>query len=49
MLVAPPTPKEEYSYLSSRLAKEVYLLGGDLAGLVPAPVLEHMRTRLVRV
>jgi pantetheine-phosphate adenylyltransferase len=32
-------PKEEYSYLSSRLVKEVFALGGDLHGLVPEPVL----------
>ena len=36
------TPKEEYSYLSSRLVKEVFFLGGKLDGLVPAPVLERM-------
>ena len=28
-------PKEDYSYLSSRLVKEVFALGGDLTGLVP--------------
>ena len=39
-------PKEDYSYLSSRLVKEVYSLGGDLTGLVPAPVLERLRLRL---
>jgi pantetheine-phosphate adenylyltransferase len=39
-------PKEDYSYLSSRLVKEVYALGGDLSGLVPAPVLERLRQRL---
>jgi pantetheine-phosphate adenylyltransferase len=36
-------PKEEYSYLSSRLVKEVFFLGGDLTGLVPGAVLEHLR------
>ncbi|MFQ5350372.1 MAG: pantetheine-phosphate adenylyltransferase [Thermoanaerobaculia bacterium] len=36
------TPKEEYSYLSSRLVKEVFLLGGQLDGLVPPSVLERM-------
>jgi pantetheine-phosphate adenylyltransferase len=36
------TPKEEYSYLSSRLVKEVFFLGGQLDGLVPASVLERM-------
>ena len=39
-------PKEDYSYLSSRLVKEVYALGGDLTGLVPGPVLERLRLRL---
>ena len=38
--------KEEFSYLSSRLVKEVYLLGGDLEGLVPAPVLEALARRI---
>ncbi len=42
------TPKEEYSYLSSRLTKEVFLLGGDLKGLVPVAVLERMRQRMAR-
>ena len=36
------TPKEEYSYLSSRLVKEVFFLGGKLDGLVPASVLGRM-------
>lgn len=36
------TPKEEYSYLSSRLVKEVHALGGDLSGLVPPKVLRRM-------
>jgi pantetheine-phosphate adenylyltransferase len=39
-------PKEDYSYLSSRLVKEVYALGGDLTGLVPDAVLERLRRRL---
>ncbi len=39
------TPKEEYSYLSSRLVKEVYLLGGSLEGLVPEVVLRQMPPR----
>jgi pantetheine-phosphate adenylyltransferase len=39
-------PKEDYSYLSSRLVKEVYALGGNLNGLVPEPVLERLRLRL---
>jgi pantetheine-phosphate adenylyltransferase len=39
-------PKEDYSYLSSRLVKEVYSLGGDVTGLVPDAVLERLRLRL---
>ena len=39
-------PSEEYSYLSSRLVKEVFGLGGDLTGLVPPAVLERLRSRL---
>jgi pantetheine-phosphate adenylyltransferase len=37
-------PKEEYSYLSSRLVKEVVSLGGDVSGLVPDKVLERLKT-----
>jgi len=40
------TPKEDYSYLSSRLVKEVFRLGGNLEGLVPPPVLARMASRL---
>jgi pantetheine-phosphate adenylyltransferase len=43
------TPKEEYSYLSSRLVKEVFALGGDLSGLVPDAVLARLRQRLLPV
>ena len=32
------TPKEELSYTSSRLVKQVHQLGGDVSGLVPAVV-----------
>ena len=35
--------KEEYSYVSSRLVKEVARLGGDVSGLVP----DSVRRRLV--
>lgn len=31
-------PREDYSYVSSRLVKEVALLGGDVSALVPACV-----------
>jgi len=39
-------PKEDYTYLSSRLVKEVFALGGNLTGLVPEPVLARLRQRL---
>ena len=38
-------PREEYSYLSSRLCKEVFAHGGDLEGLLPESVLARMRSR----
>lgn len=31
-------PKEEYTYLSSRIVKEIARLGGDIAVFVPPPV-----------
>ena len=37
---------ESYSYVSSRLVKEVYSLGGTIEGLVPATVEERMRVKL---
>jgi pantetheine-phosphate adenylyltransferase len=39
-------PAEEYSYVSSRLVKEVFSLGGKIEGLVPASVEERMREKL---
>ncbi|MGC8763453.1 MAG: pantetheine-phosphate adenylyltransferase [Acidobacteriota bacterium] len=41
-------PREEYTYLSSRLVREVALLGGPLEGLVPPPVLAMLRERFPR-
>lgn len=38
-------PAEAYSYLSSRLVKEISLLGGSVAGLVPPLVEERLRRR----
>jgi pantetheine-phosphate adenylyltransferase len=38
-------PAEQYTYLSSRLIKEVFSLGGDVKGLVPAVVEERMRRK----
>jgi pantetheine-phosphate adenylyltransferase len=39
-------PAETYSYVSSRLVKEVFQLGGELKGLVPEFVETRMRDRL---
>lgn len=38
------TPNEEFTYLSSRVVKEIWQLGGDVSGLVPGPVFEVLRT-----
>jgi pantetheine-phosphate adenylyltransferase len=38
-------PAEAYSYVSSRLVKEVYQLGGTIKGLVPASVEARMRQK----
>ena len=37
------TPNEEFTYLSSRVVKEIWQLGGDVSGLVPGPVFEALR------
>lgn len=39
-------PAEKYSYVSSRLVKEVFQLGGRLSGLVPPLVEERMRLKM---
>ncbi len=38
-------PAEAYSYVSSRLVKEVFALGGSIAGLVPPAVEARLRGR----
>ena len=38
-------PAVEYTFVSSRLVKEVFRLGGDIAHLVPGPVLDALRVR----
>jgi pantetheine-phosphate adenylyltransferase len=38
-------PGEAYSYLSSRLVKEVYRLGGDVSDLVPPIVEQRLRAK----
>jgi pantetheine-phosphate adenylyltransferase len=39
---------EAYSFISSRLVKEVFGLGGDIAGLVPPSVERRLRNRFGR-
>ena len=41
-------PAEAYSYVSSRLVKEVFLLGGPLDGLVPPLVEARMKEKVAR-
>jgi pantetheine-phosphate adenylyltransferase len=35
-------PKEEYTYLSSRIVKEIARLGGDVSAFVPRPVMDAL-------
>ncbi|HUP65543.1 MAG TPA: pantetheine-phosphate adenylyltransferase [Thermoanaerobaculia bacterium] len=39
-------PAVEYTFVSSRLVKEVFRLGGDVSSLVPPQVLERLARRL---
>ncbi len=38
-------PAEQYTYTSSRLIKEVFMLGGEVAGLVPPVIEERLRKK----
>ena len=38
-------PAEEYTYLSSRLVKEIFLLGGSVEGIVPSVVQEFLNKK----
>ncbi|HQZ40658.1 MAG TPA: pantetheine-phosphate adenylyltransferase [Vicinamibacterales bacterium] len=38
-------PAEQYTYISSRLIKEVFALGGQIDGLVPPTVEQRLRAR----
>jgi pantetheine-phosphate adenylyltransferase len=38
-------PDEKYTYTSSRLIKEVFMLGGEVSGLVPPMVEERLRNK----
>src|SRR5579863_4060780 len=40
-------PAEKYSYLSSRLVREIAHLGGDIKGLVPPVVEQRLRAKVV--
>src|SRR5262245_25540268 len=42
-------PAENYSYLSSRLVKEIAELGGSVSGLVPDIVERHLKQRYKKV
>ena len=39
-------PAEAYSYLSSRLVKEIYQLGGSIRGLVPELVEQRLKRKI---
>jgi pantetheine-phosphate adenylyltransferase len=39
-------PKEEYTYLSSRIVKEIALLGGNVSEFVPRPIAEALAKKL---
>ena len=41
-------PAEKYSYLSSRIVREIANLGGPLAGLVPEMVEERVRRKIAQ-
>ena len=40
------TPREEYTYLSSRIVKEIARLGGDVSAFVPEVIKEALRNKL---
>jgi len=41
-------PKEEYTYLSSRIVKEIARLGGNVSAFVPRPVAEALAKKMKR-
>ncbi len=41
-------PAEAYSYVSSRLVKQIAALGASVEGLVPAPVVERMKEKFTK-
>jgi pantetheine-phosphate adenylyltransferase len=40
-------PAEKYTYVSSRLIKGVFELGGDVSTLVPPLVVERLKAKVV--
>jgi pantetheine-phosphate adenylyltransferase len=40
-------PAGRYSFISSRMLKEVFSFGGDVSGLVPPNVLKRLRGRII--
>ncbi len=42
-------PSENYSYLSSKIIKEVASLGGDLRGFVPSVVEKKLKEKLLQI
>jgi len=42
------TPKDTYTFVSSRLVKEIARLGGDVTPFVPANVVAALRVKLGR-
>jgi pantetheine-phosphate adenylyltransferase len=43
------TPQEEFTFLSSRIVKEVARLGGDVTAFVPPPVAAALREKFSKV
>jgi len=41
-------PKEDYTYLSSRLVKEIARLGGDISSFVPSAAAAALRKKFSR-
>ena len=39
-------PKPEYSFLSSRMIKEISSLGGDISPFVPVPVIKALKAKM---
>lgn len=42
------TPKEDYTFLSSRIVKEVARLGGDVSPFVPVPVAKVLKEKFLK-